>query len=106
MFKFCPALDKHRDVRLKMEMKANFSMFKDEIEMAFIKYFNYFILPVYELYLKTSGPVDKVIRFRANAVSVRTFESFYRILSDNNVWQTMRLHELIALQMQFYNRDP
>jgi len=57
-----------------MEMKANFSMFKDEIEMAFIKYFNYFILPVYELYLKTSGPIDKVIRFRANAVSVRTFE--------------------------------
>ena len=54
--------------------------------MAFIKYFNYFILPVYELYLKTSGPVDKVIRFRANAVSVRTFESFYKILSDNNVW--------------------
>ena len=52
MFQFCPALDKHRDVRLKMEMKANFSMFKDEIEMAFIKYFNYFILPVYELYLK------------------------------------------------------
>jgi hypothetical protein len=97
MFQFCPALDKHRDIRLQIEMKANFSMYFEEISMAFVKYFNYFILPVHELYLKSSGPIDRVVRFRANAVSVRTFEAFYKILSDNNVWQTMRFHELIAL---------
>ena len=106
MFQFCPALDKHRDIRLQIEMKANFSAFFEEISLAFVRYFKFFILPVYELYLKTSGPADRVIRFRASAVSVRTFEAFYKILSDNTVWQTMRLHELIALQMQFYNRDP
>lgn len=106
-FYFYPAVDRHRDIRLAIEMKSSqqLKLNFEEIQRAFVKYFHLFVLPTHELYLRQSGPVDKVVRFRANSCNVRTFVSFFAILTDNNVWYSMRLHEMIALQMQFYNRE-
>lgn len=68
-------------------MRASVSLnHLSEIKRAFEKFFNLFILPTHELYLKQSGPFDQVIRFRINSCNTKTFESFYTILTDSNVW--------------------
>jgi citrate lyase gamma subunit len=85
-FNFYPAFDNHRDIKLVIEMKSVINQNFNEIQRAFVKYFNYFVVPVHNLYLKNSGPIDQVIRFRANACSARTFYAFYQLLSDNTAW--------------------
>ena len=97
-----PALSVQNDLKLHMEVKYpaqyEISTQYKEIGLRFTEFFDSFIMPSEDRYLKTEAlPGIPVCKFRASATNMIEFKNFFELIKQNHVWVAMRLHELIHL---------